>query len=189
MKGREISRKYKMILSAFVAIISILPYSFRLWMFAFVRNVKGYLGIALRYVIISTLAKRIGKNVCIKEGVIIYNIKELSVGDNVSIHPMCYIDAIGGISIGNNVSIAHNSSIISFNHTYDITNIAIKYNPLKFANIIINDDVWIGCGVRIMAGVEIGSRVIVGAGAVVTSNLMDHALYAGVPAKYIKSIS
>ena len=57
------------------------------------------------------------------------------------------------------------------------------------ANIIINDDVWIGCGVRIMAGVEIGSRVIVGAGAVVTSNLMDHALYAGVPAKYIKSIS
>lgn len=178
-----------MLLSFFITIFSLIPYSLRLLLFAYCRNFKGYFGIAMRYIIISTLAKHIGDNVCIKEGVYMYNIKELSIGNNVSIHPMCYIDAIGGISIGNNVSIAHNSSIISFNHTYDITNVAIKYNPLKFANIIINDDVWIGCGVRIMAGVEIGSRVIVGAGAVVTSNLMDHALYAGVPAKYIKSIS
>lgn len=188
MIGRDLSRKYNVLLSFFVTILSLIPYSLRLCLFILFRNLKGYFGIAIRYIIISTLAKKIGNNVCIKEGVYIYNIKELSIGDNVSIHPMCYIDAIGGISIGNNVSIAHNSSIISFNHSSDNTDIAIKYNPLKLANIIINDDVWIGCGVRIMAGVEICSRVIVGAGAVVTTSLKDHALYAGVPAKYIKSI-
>lgn len=189
MKGREISRKYKVILSIIISIISFSPYSFRLWIFSMVRNVKGYFGIAIRYVIISTLAKKIGDNVCIKEGVYIYNIKELSIGDNVSIHPMCYIDAVGGISIGNNVSIAHNSSIISFNHSYNNVDIAIKYNPLKYSNVIIHDDVWIGCGVRIMAGVEIGQRVIVGAGAVVTTNLVDNALYVGVPAKFIRNIN
>ena len=64
----------------------------------------------------------------------------------------------------------------------------IKYNPSVCSPIVVNDDVWIGCGCRILAGVEIGDRVVIAAGAVVNKNVERNSLYAGVPAKKIKSI-
>ena len=188
MKGRYLFKRYEKFLSLCSKILLFCPYGFRLFLFASVRNVKGYFGIAIRYIIISTLSEKIGNNVCIKEGVYIYNIRNLSIGDNVSIHPLCYIDALGGICIGDDVSIAHNTSLISFDHTYSNKEIPIKYNPLKGDSIFIDNDVWIGCGVRILAGGRIGSRVIVGAGSIVKGVLESNSLYVGIPCKKVKTI-
>ena len=109
---------------------------------------------------------------------------------------MCYIDGCGGIEIGDNVSIAHSTSIVSFNHTYEKVDIPIKYNPISCGYIYIyNDfcsvynDVWIGCGVRILSGVTIGNRSIVAAGSVVTANVTPYTLVGGIPAKFIKQIN
>ena len=52
--------------------------------------------------------------------------------------------------------------------------------------IIIENDVWIGDGVRILSGVHIGNGVIVGAGAVVANNIDPYAIAVGNPAKCIK---
>ncbi|AZB23010.1 acyltransferase [Kaistella haifensis] len=112
----------------------------------------------------------------------------MELGNNVSIHPMCYIDAAGGIKIGSNVSIAHSTTLISTNHTWDNVDLPIKYNPETFAEIIIEDDVWIGCGVRILAGVKIRRRSVVAAGAVVNKSFDNNALIGGVPAKFLKAI-
>ena len=53
--------------------------------------------------------------------------------------------------------------------------------------IHIEDDVWIGAGVRVLDGVKIGQGAIVGAGAVVTKSIEKFCVYAGVPAKKIKT--
>ena len=188
MSGRTLIKRYGKLLSICSKMLFLFPYGFRLGLFYFVRDIRGYFGVAIRYVIISTLSERIGNNVCIKEGVYIYNIRNLSVGDNVSIHPLCYIDALGGIGIGDNVSIAHNTSLISFDHTYSNKEMPIKYNPLKGDSIFIDNDVWIGCGVRILAGAKIGSRVIVGAGSIVKGVLESNSLYVGIPCKKVKTI-
>lgn len=188
MNGRLLNRKFKRVFVFCSKLLTLFPYRFRLWLFVLFRNVKGHIGIAIRYILIMTLAKKCGDNVCIKEGVYIYNLKELSLGNNVSIHPLCYIDAIGGIFIGDNVSIAHNSSLISFDHAYETMELPIKYNPLNCKPIIIKDDVWIGCGVRILSGTEINKRVIVGAGAVAKGVLKEHSIYVGIPAKSVKNI-
>jgi acetyltransferase-like isoleucine patch superfamily enzyme len=129
-----------------------------------------------------------GVNVYISRFVILKNIEKISFGDNVSIHEFSYLDGLGGIFIGDNVSIAHNASIISFEHTYDLLEFPIKYNPLITKSIEIADDVWIGCGVRILGGTLIGSRTIVAAGSVVKGQLTNNSIYAGVPAKLKKSI-
>lgn len=51
---------------------------------------------------------------------------------------------------------------------------------------VIGHDVWIGRKAIIMPGVKVGNGAIVGAGAVVTKDVPDYAIVAGVPAKIIK---
>ena len=100
---------------------------------------------------------------------------------------MCYIDAEGGIEIGNNVSIAHRSTILSSNHGYTDPIIPIKYQEMTLAKTIILDNVWIGCGCTILAGVEIGSGTVIGANSIVTKSIPENSVAIGSPAKRIKS--
>lgn len=51
---------------------------------------------------------------------------------------------------------------------------------------VIGNDVWIGAGAKIMAGVHVGDGAIIAAGAVVTKNVPSYAIVGGVPAKVIK---
>lgn len=55
----------------------------------------------------------------------------------------------------------------------------------KSANVIIEEDVWIGTRVTIQAGVTLGRGCIVGANSVVTKPVPPYALVAGMPAKII----
>lgn len=57
---------------------------------------------------------------------------------------------------------------------------------LEYKPGTIGDDVWIGTGAMIMDGVTIGSHAVVAAGAVVTKDVPEYAVVAGVPAKIIK---
>lgn len=85
------------------------------------------------------------------------------------------------ITIGNNVFISENVIIRdSDNHT-------INNNTSPSAPIVIEDNVLICMGAKILKGVHIGEGSIVAAGAVVTSDVPPHSLVGGVPAKVIKS--
>ena len=53
-------------------------------------------------------------------------------------------------------------------------------------DIVIGDDVWIGCNATIMSGVNVGQGAIIAAGAVVTKDVPSYAIVGGVPAKVIK---
>ena len=188
MTGRTIFKKMGGGIYLVSNLVSMLPLCIRRNLFVFFRGTHGNKGIFIRYILFRNLVKKCGDNVVIKENVYIYNPENIVCGDNISIHEMCYINACGGLKIGNNVSIAHSSSILTFNHKYDNHNIPIKYNPIETLPITICDDVWIGCGCRILAGVTINSRCIVAAGAVVTKNTINNSLVGGVPAKVLKTI-
>ena len=56
---------------------------------------------------------------------------------------------------------------------------------MKLAPIVIADNVWLGFGVTILQGVRIGKGAVVCAGAVVTKDIPDYSIVAGVPAKII----
>ena len=67
-------------------------------------------------------------------------------------------------------------------------------NPTKRASMIaqpihIGKNVWIGSNATILAGVSIGNGAVIGAGSVVTKDVPENTVYAGVPAKKIKDIS
>ncbi len=61
----------------------------------------------------------------------------------------------------------------------------VKKRIQEHKRVIIGNDVWIGANSVIMPGVQIGHGVVIGATAVVTKNVPDYAIVAGVPAKII----
>jgi acetyltransferase-like isoleucine patch superfamily enzyme len=53
-------------------------------------------------------------------------------------------------------------------------------------NTLIGNDVWIGCNSVILPGVKVGDGAIIGSGSVVTKDVPEYAIMAGVPAKIIR---
>ena len=140
-------------------------------------------GLAARYLLLRRLSASCGECVLIGEGVHLLHLSSLEIGDYVSIHPMSYIDAAGGVRIGSDVSIAHNCSILSAEHDYSDPSMAIRDAPIRRCPTTIGSDVWLGAGVRVLGGVEIGSRSVVGAGAVVSRDVPSLTVAVGVPAR------
>lgn len=86
------------------------------------------------------------------------------------------------IKIGKNVVISENVTIRdSDNHFLDQPNFNMT------APIEIGDNVWIGLNATILKGVKVGNGSVIGAGAVVTKDVPENCLVAGVPAKVIRN--
>lgn len=112
----------------------------------------------------------------------IANIRKIYVGINSTVaRPGCYLQGAGTIRFGDYVQLAPNVGILSANHDlYDQR----KYNV---APIVIGDYSWIGMNSVVTAGVTLGPRTIVAAGAVVTKSFPEgFCILAGVPAKVVK---
>ncbi|VDH05093.1 acyltransferase [Bergeyella zoohelcum] len=186
--GRQKFFKNKKIINLFVKIFRLLPDFILQFFWDCISRYSQIVFVALRYIILKSRIKSCGDNVKIGTNVQILAWDKLSIGHNVSIHSNCYIDANGTIEIGNNVSIAHNTSILSANHDWKDLSLPIKYNPVVLSKVIIHDDVWIGCGCRILADVCISNRSVIAAGAVVNKNVEKNTIVGGIPAKLIKQI-
>lgn len=63
------------------------------------------------------------------------------------------------------------------------------YNDVDlFGRILVGDNVHIGTNSTIMPGTKIGNNVIIGCGAVVTRDVPDNSVAAGIPARVIESL-
>ena len=60
------------------------------------------------------------------------------------------------------------------------------FNWRREHKCVLDNDVWIGHAAIIMPGVKIGNGAIIGSGAVVTKDVGDYEIAAGVPARIIK---
>lgn len=95
------------------------------------------------------------------------------------------IDICGGIVIGNNVTISDNVTIQTHKHVYD--GVSIFDNITSNSSLEINDEVWICNNVIITNSVKrIGKGAILASGSIVTKNVEDFSIVAGIPAKHIK---
>ncbi|MBV5315334.1 MAG: acyltransferase [Prolixibacteraceae bacterium] len=92
------------------------------------------------------------------------------------------------ISVGNHVTLAHN---VTF-HTHDggIWIFREEFPQINiYGPINIGNNVFIGSNVIILPNVKIGDNVVIGAGSVVTKSLESNCIYAGNPAKMIKTVA
>lgn len=119
--------------------------------------------------------------------------KVLHIGRNVQINDYVHISAMENVSIGDNVLIASKVFISDLNHgsygagdIHDSPNTPPNERKLYAKPVIIEENVWLGEFVSVLAGVTIGKGTIVGANSVVSKSLPPYVIAVGTPAKPVK---
>lgn len=108
----------------------------------------------------------------------------IKLGKDIFINKCCMFVDLGGIELEDNVLIGPDVKILSVNHPLDIT----KRRDVILKSVKVKKNAWIGAGTIICPGVIIGENSVIGAGSIVTKDVPDNTVYAGVPAKFIKNI-
>lgn len=107
---------------------------------------------------------------------------EMEIGSGCNISNRAFIEsAYATVKIMDGVTIAASAIVSSHDGSYMHTN----GSGMKKSPIVIRNNAFIGNGVIILPGIDIGERAIVGAGSVVTKNVGKDAVVAGVPANTI----
>lgn len=109
------------------------------------------------------------------------------IGADTHVQPGCTLNGyLRQIRIGRNVMIAPGCGLTPYQHRLDdLTRPMSRQDLTSKGDILIEDDVWLGMGVKVMDGVRIGRGAVVGANAVVTGDIPPYSIAAGVPARVI----
>jgi len=111
----------------------------------------------------------------------------IEIGQDTFIGPSVCIAGPGNIKIGKQCLIAAHTGIYANNHNFTDPTQLIKYQGITSRGIVIEDDCWLGDGVKVLDGVTIGRGSVIGAGAVVTKDIPPFSVAVGVPARVIKT--
>ncbi len=109
------------------------------------------------------------------------------IGDDTHLQRGCQLNAYKeAIRIGNRVEIAARCAFYSYDHGVDGGKPIVDQPLTSRGEISIGDEAWLGHGVIVLSGVRIGKGAVIGAGSVVTNDIPDESVAAGVPARVIK---
>jgi len=145
----------------------------------------GYMNYAFRPRLLRWADVDVGEGCVIHPGIEITR-GPLSFGNNTFVNTDTRFECTGGIRIGSYCQIGPRTSFETVTHSLEP--VMGQHRPLSSNPIIIEDYVWIGSNAIILAGVTIGRGSVVAAGAVVTEDVPDYTLVAGVPARIIRQI-
>ena len=115
-----------------------------------------------------------------------YHRGRLVIDDGTWIGEGCYLGAAGGLEIGTDVGIGPGTCILTSHHVEDGLDLPILHSALAYRAVSLGAGSDLGVGCTVLPGVTIGRGVQVAAGAVVTADLPDHAVAAGVPARVLR---
>ncbi|WP_009632362.1 acyltransferase [Synechocystis sp. PCC 7509] len=132
----------------------------------------------------------IGSRVKIDKGVIIGSSGDnccIEIDEHTLIGSYTCIGGPGNVKIGKYCLIAAHCGIIANNHIFSDPIEMIRQQGLTCRGIVIEDNCWLGYGVKILDGVTIGEGSVIGAGAVVTKDIPPYSVAVGIPAKVVRS--
>lgn len=93
------------------------------------------------------------------------------------------------ITLEDDVRISSNVSFVTHDGgTWAFRDLPEYVDVIKYGRIRVGERSFIGCNSTIMPGVTIGKRCVIGAGSVVTKDVPDGTVVAGVPARVIMTI-
>lgn len=111
----------------------------------------------------------------------------INIARRVFLGPHVVVYGHGGVTIGEETLIAMHCCILSSEHAIPTRAEAIRHHADTLLPTNIGRDVWLGAGVKVLGGVNIGDGCVVGAGAVVTKSLQPYSIAVGVPARVVGS--
>jgi acetyltransferase-like isoleucine patch superfamily enzyme len=171
------------------------------------RSEEGLFESQLRRVIFRAMSKTAGHALQIGPNVVLKHPETMEIGDSVFFGAQTMIQGrFDGICrIGNHVWIGPHSyfdarnlvledyvgwgpgaKVLGSSHTGEPVDVPIIATELNIAPVVIGYGSDIGTNATILPGVHIGAHCIVGAGAVVTRDIPEYSVVAGVPARVIR---
>jgi len=121
---------------------------------------------------------RIGNDTVIARDTIIQGKTSwIQIGNSCTIGSQCQVSSAGGIRIGNYVMVAGQCYLGGGRYHMENPDVPIRSQGL-YSNgpLIIEDDVWLGAGARVLDGVTIGRGSFIGAGAVISENIAPYSI-------------
>jgi acetyltransferase-like isoleucine patch superfamily enzyme len=176
-------------------------------LYARYRGDEGTFETQLRRILFRAMCKRAGHGVRVEPEVVLKHPETMELGNAVFIgaHTMIQGRFDGTCRIGNHVWIGPHSyfdarnliledyvgwgpgaKVLGSSHTGEPIDVPIITTELKIEPVLVGFGADIGTNATLLPGVHIGAHSIVGAGAVVTADVPEYSIVAGVPAKVIR---
>lgn len=163
------------------------------------RKIKNNLFLRGMYMFLTTylwIPKRkfglYGKGAVITPPLMLNNCKNIYIGPDVHIGAYAWLSALNAKLIFKGQSaIGEHFTVHTGDHAFVVgkywTDVEEKDKPAGYdKEVVVENDVWIGCNVTLLSGVHVGRGAIVAAGAVVCKDVPPYAIVGGVPARVLK---
>ena len=111
---------------------------------------------------------------------------EVEIGAKTVLGQECTISAFQHVSIGRECILADRVMLIDFDHGVVDVDRPIREQGIYKRDVRVGHNCWLGYGACILRGVTVGDNSIVGTSSVVTRDLPDNAVAAGVPARVLR---
>lgn len=111
---------------------------------------------------------------------------DITLGDHANLGFHCEVFSGSTVTVGSHALFAAQVYLVGGGHEFEDREAAVIDQPRTSRGIVLGDDVWLGTGAKVLDGVRIGSHAVVGANAVVTGDLPEAAIAAGVPARVLR---
>jgi acetyltransferase-like isoleucine patch superfamily enzyme len=112
---------------------------------------------------------------------------DIAIGDHGNFGFHCEVFSGSSVTVGRYGLFAAQAYLVGGGHEFEQEGRAVIDQPRTSRGIVLGDNVWLGTGAKVLDGVRIGSDVVIGANAVVNTDLPDGAVAAGVPARILRS--
>ena len=137
---------------------------------------------SMRVSLLRFFGARVGRGVTIKPSVHVKYPWHLTVGDHCWIGEHAWIDNLTTVRLESNVCISQGAYLCTGNHDWSDPHFGLMIAPIH-----LSEGSWAGAKCILAPGVHLGRCAVAAAGAVVTGDIPDFAIYAGNPAQYVKT--
>jgi acetyltransferase-like isoleucine patch superfamily enzyme len=111
---------------------------------------------------------------------------EVSIGAKTVMGQECTISAYQHVEIGRECILADRVMLIDFDHGVVEVERPIRLQGIYKRDVRVGSNVWMGYGACVLRGVSVGHNSVIGTNAVVTREVPENAVVAGVPARILR---
>jgi acetyltransferase-like isoleucine patch superfamily enzyme len=111
---------------------------------------------------------------------------EVHIGAKTVLGQECTISAFQHVSIGRECIVADRVMLIDFDHGVVQYERPVREQGIYKRDVRVGHNVWIGYGVAILRGTTVGDNSVLGTSTIVTRDVPDNAVAAGVPVRVLR---
>ena len=115
-------------------------------------------------------------------------LRGLEIGEECFLGDECLLDLADGIRLERQVTLAERVLILTHTNVGYADHPLQAHFPARTASVVVEQGSFVGAGVTILPGVRVAARSFVAAGSVVTEDVPEATLVAGVPARAVRRI-